>query len=281
MEALGRQTLAKNLFHVWIIDNGSEPSLHDAQMQPLRQAEVTYSILPEPRLGNVFAREKAITSTSGEWIVFVDDDNELADDYLASVMEIIARTPQLGAFGGKLLLAGNICVPAWVVPLLANLAIKDCGDQVISSCAAYWGPWEPPTAGAAVNRRVLNAYLEKMKMGKGSDKLGRKGKKGLLSSEDSLMMRGAFNLGLYCAYQPRLKLKHHIEPRRFRFGYLVRLMYNYGRSHVILDRSLGHPVPRAKIKRALKLMTRFPKSRLKICRLAWDWGYFFESRADH
>ncbi len=280
LQSLASQTLPRDQFHVWIIDNKSQPPLDEGDLLPLKKAGVSYTLLTEPRLGNVFAREKAIASTTGEWIVFVDDDNELADDYLQTVVEIAKANPHLGCFGGKLLLAPDLAVSDWMLPLLPYLAIKDLGDEVISNCASEWGRWEPPTAGAAVRRPVLNLYLDNLKRFKESARLGRKGKKGLLSAEDSLMMRGAFSLNLHCAYQPRLKLWHHIDPNRLNFRYFLRLLYNYGRSYVILERSLGKQVEPANKKYLARLLTNFPKSREKACKLAWEWGYFVESRAN-
>jgi hypothetical protein len=65
--------------------------------------------------------------------------------------------------------------------------------------------------------------------------LGRKGRNGLASCEDSLIMRQTHRLGLVNAYVPRLSLRHHIDPVRFRLAYMCRLMHGYGTSHVLLE----------------------------------------------
>ena len=278
LAALARQTLAKNAFRVCVIDNGSLPALADNEMDTLARAGVSYFIVREERLGNVHARECAIRATQGAWVVFVDDDNELAEDYLGCVLDIIQSNPQFGCFGGKLLLESPVPPPRWIMPLLNHVAIKDCGDEVLTNCVDYWGPWEPPTAGAAVKRPVLELYLRNVAQSKGSSQLGRKGRTGLLSNEDSLMMHGAFELGLQCSYQPRLVLKHHIDPSRFRFSYMVKLCYGFGRSQVLLARCLGKAVPRPTWLDVFKLCFKIPRSRKRICTLATDWGRVIESR---
>jgi FkbM family methyltransferase len=279
LQSIARQSLSRDAFHIWIIDNASTPPLTEADLGPLRHGGVPHTLVLEPRLGNAYGRAKAIEVTSSEWIVFVDDDNELAENYLEKVLEIARQKPHLGCFGGKLLLPPTYQVEPWIQPLLPYLAIKDCGDEVISNCVEHWGIWEPPTAGAAVRRPVLQLFSERMRLIGDTGRLGRRGKSGLMSCEDGVMMRGACLLGLHCSYEPKLKLYHHIDPARFNFKYLLRLCYYYGRSTVLMDRLLGHEVVAQTAKDAWKLITNFPRGRKKACRLAWQWGHFAESRS--
>jgi glycosyltransferase involved in cell wall biosynthesis len=277
LEALCRQTVNKRSFHVWIIDNASNPPLHRKDFRILEDSGVSFTLLREERLGNVYARERAIRATRSEWIVFVDDDNELADDYLENAISIAEYHPQMGCFGGKLLLPKNLSVPRWAKPLLPYLAIKDYGEDVITNCIDKWGAWEPPTAGAVVRLPVLDLFLQQLERTKFATCLGRKGRNGLFSSEDSLMMRGAFKLELTSSYQPRLKLVHHIDPPRLRFIYLLRLCFHYGRSEVILERCLGNEANVASANYLWRLLTNFPRSRAKTCRLARKWGFLMQS----
>jgi len=52
-------------------------------------------------------------------------------------------------------------------------------------------------------------------------------------------MRSAAHVGLKNAYVPSLVLYHHLDPRRFKVGYLLRLMRAYGASHVLLEHVTG------------------------------------------
>ncbi|MDX2231120.1 MAG: glycosyltransferase [Leptolyngbyaceae cyanobacterium bins.349] len=282
--AIARQTLGKEKYQVWVIDNCSNPQLTSADFAPLDAAGVIYKILWEPRLGLSYARWCAIEATQNEVIVFVDDDNELVDDYLEKVVEIIENHPEIGCFGGKLLLPPETVCPAWMHPLLPYLGIRDFGNEAISSSTNHWGEWEPAGAGVVVRRPVLNLYLKRLQALPTSASLGRKGRKGLFSSEDSLMVRGAYEFGLQCSYQPQLMLKHHLQPNRFKFGYLFKLMYFYGRSYVILERSLGNNPPVLGVRGAIQSIIERAKIRTcdnfwhSLCLIAWDVGYFQELR---
>ncbi len=278
LRAIARQTLPRDEFEVWIIDNASTPPLAETDFAPLREAGLPFRLIRENRLGNCFGRACAIASTSSDWLVFVDDDNELSDDYLATVKQIIHEKPRLGCFGGRMLLPPHYRVPNHAKSVVKFLAIKDCGNQPLTNCVDCWGEWEPPTAGAAVRRPVLELFSQRIRQMRGSGQLGRRGRNGLMSGEDSLMMRGAYKLGLHCSYEPRLHFVHHIDPHRFGFWYLLRLLYCYGRSHVVLERCLGHEVKPQTLKEGWKLLTNFPRRYERLFRLAWRWGYFFESR---
>jgi glycosyltransferase involved in cell wall biosynthesis len=222
-------------FHVLVVDNASSPPVPEDALAPLRAAGIPARISREERLGNAQARLHAIRETAGDWILFVDDDNELADGFVAEGLRFIASRPTVAAFGGKLLLPDTLRPPAWARPFLRYLAIKDVGDEVILGSADRWGEWEPPTAGAFVRRDVAEAYRARAEQDPRILRLGRRGRNGLASCEDSLMMRQAFRLGAQSAYNPRLSLLHHLDESRFRFGYVVRLMSGYGSSHVLLD----------------------------------------------
>jgi glycosyltransferase involved in cell wall biosynthesis len=284
LAAIANQTLAKDAYRVWVIDNQSDPPLTDADMAPLKAVGVDYQIIVESQLGNLYARQRAARETSSELLVFVDDDNEITPNYLETVLDIAANNPELGCFGGKLLLADYLSCPPWMKPVLPYLAVRDFGEEVITNASISWGEWEPPTAGAGVRRSVLKRYLQRLEEIPEALKLGRRGRSGLLSGEDSMMMRGTYDLGLKSSYQPRLVLIHHLNPKRFKIPYVLKLMYCYGRSHVILERTLGHTIPRVALREAYGLMRHNVEVRdIKnffhfISLIAWDLGYIRESR---
>jgi len=239
LTSLARQTAGKESFRVLIIDNASAPPLTVENCGVLTNAGISFEIVREPRLGNVFSRARAYQATVGDWIVFVDDDNELHPDYIEIGLELIRNRPELGCFGGKLELPSGIDVPAWVKPLLPFLAIRDFGDREITNISDHWGEWEPVTAGGFLRRDILGIYAKRVLDDPGTHVLGRKGTSTLNSCEDSLMMSGAFHLALACSYQPSLRLTHHVRAERFRLSYILRLMYGFGRSEVMLDYLCG------------------------------------------
>jgi glycosyltransferase involved in cell wall biosynthesis len=234
MKSLAQQSVGKRAFRVLIVDNASDPPLPDSILELLRNVGVKVKLVQEPSLGVYRARLRAASETSSDWVLFVDDDNELSPNYIAEGLTFIQQHPEVGCFGGKLLLAQNLNPPRWVLPFLPYLGIKDVGDKTLIGISDKWEKWEPPTAGAFVCRRLLDYCLKQSTGGSEMFRLGRQGQN-LFSCEDSLVMRNALRLNLSNAYYPKLMLHHHLDPRRFGFWYLMRLMHAYGYSQVILE----------------------------------------------
>ena len=241
LTSLAQQSVGDGAFRVLVVDNASSPPLVDSMLDPLRKIRVQVRLSREPILGVSRARLRAASETSGYWVLFVDDDNELFPSYIAEGLEFIKRHPEVGCFGGKLLLARNLNPSRWVVPFLPYLGIKDIGDETQIGKSENWEQWEPPTAGAFVCRPLLDEYRKQSMQGNEVFRLGRQGRNNLASCEDSLIMRNAYRMNLSNAYYPALALYHHLEPSRFRLRYLVRLMYGYGVSHAVLDSILKGP----------------------------------------
>lgn len=235
LQSLVRQDVGTEAFRVIIIDNASYPTLPHSMLEPLRKVGLDVRLLQEPVLGVSRARLRAVRETNAYWVLFVDDDNELSASYISRGLAFIKHHPEIGCFGGKLLLARNLNPPRWAAPFLPYLGIKDIGEETLIGRSENWEHWEPPTAGAFVCRPLLDEYLKQSMQNDEVHQLGRQGRNNLASCEDSLIMRNAFRLNLSNAYHPVLMLHHHLDPKRFRFRYLVRLLYGYGRSHVMLE----------------------------------------------
>lgn len=243
LTSIQNQTVGANVYRFLIIDNASNPPIDESLLGSFINVGIEARIVREPTPGIARARLRAILETDGEWLLFVDDDNELRPDYIAHGLEFASRHIDLGCFGGKLLLAPDLCPNTWVKPFLPYLAIKDAGQNPIFGKSDSWGLWEPPTAGAFIKRPVLELYCQRAASDENLFKLGRAGKNNLSSCEDSLIMRGAFTIGLSNAYNPEMILYHHLNVKRFNPRYLIRLMYAYGVSHVVLESLLKGPQP--------------------------------------
>lgn len=235
------QDAAAGSFRVVLVDNASAPPVAEEVLAPLREAGIEARLLRESEPGLQRARLRAIHATASDWVLWVDDDNELFPDFIRRGLEFIAAHPEVGCFGGRLLLPAELQPAKWVNPFLPYLGIRDYGDDLIIARLQAWGPAEPAGAGAWVKRVVIDEYLRLAETSDSFFKLGRTGSSDLASCDDSCMMRCADTVGLACAYVPSLKLWHHLSPHRFRFRYLMKLMRAYGKSHVMLDVVMNVP----------------------------------------
>ena len=292
IDSIERQTLPTDQFELLIVDNNSDPALVLDELR--RGRSCSMRLVHEPRQGNVFSRCKGIAEARSDLIVFVDDDNSIAPDYLAESLRSARAHPEIGTFSGICDAVHERPVPLWKRCLLPHvypyLAVRNYGDRVITSSEDTWGPWEPPTSGMVLRKDVGMRFVEFVEQSAAAQALGRKGGS-LLACEDSLLARMAYRLGYSCSYQPSLRLYHHIKASRLRLRYLWRLMYGLGRSYVLLERVLGKPlegtartINTASI--SVALAKRF-LGRLLHYQLAgpilwaWDAGFFIELRRQH
>jgi glycosyltransferase involved in cell wall biosynthesis len=250
---------------VLLIDNASIPALDKTILSLLTQEGIKAKVIYEPIPGLQQARLAAIKNSKEDWVLWVDDDNELDIDYVRSGLLFIKEHPEVGCFSGKLLLPNYVKHAKWINSFLPYVGIRDLGETEIISKADYWTPAEPPGAGVFTNKKILNRYFNRSITERDFFKLGRTGSGGLASCDDSLMMRGAFLDNLSCAYVPGLSLIHHIDTKkRFKFKYLLKLMYAYGSSHVLLeslltDSQIATPIHYSSRKFFLKLLLEAAK----------------------
>lgn len=272
LNAISCQTLPVDQFELIVVDNNSSPAISQTQMEQLAGRPV--KVVVEHRQGLTYARVGGINAAESDLICFIDDDNEIADDYLEHVVKIARREPNLGAFGGIAdgVLERKVGVAKRV--LLPFLGVRNHGQEPLTGSGESWGPWEPIGAGLCVRRDVAEGYVTFVENTESAGGLGRKGG-ALLSGEDSLVSRIANRLGYNCGYRPTLLLRHHITAPRLTYRYLARLMIGHGRSFVLLEAICGRSVetiPKRNMRKKLFMNFLY---RVKSEGLAMAWGMCF------
>jgi glycosyltransferase involved in cell wall biosynthesis len=240
LRAISCQTLHVDAFEVVVIDNNSSVPLRTDVCERLALRDVR--VVRELRQGLTYARVAGINSSSAPVICFVDDDNELAPDYLERVLEIAGSEPDLGVWGGVCEGVFESRVSRYKQEWLPHLGVRYAGPDPLTGNGDAWGQHEPIGAGICVRRSVAEGYVAFVEGVDGAGALGRQGK-ALMSGEDSLISRIAHRLGFLVGYRPQLKLNHHITAGRLRLNYLARLMEGHGRSYVVLQHLCGNTLP--------------------------------------
>ncbi len=238
LAALQQQMLDTTQWDLLIVDNLSDRPVAaaiDLSWHP--NARVVH----EETLGLTSARLRGICDSRGDLLVFVDDDNVLAPDYLQRALAIADEHPLLGAWSGQCLPEFDVPPPPWTRPYWGTLCIREFDKDVWSNL-----PLLPETmpcgAGLCVRRPVAMHYLGLYGRGVRSMILDRVGTS-LVSGGDNDLAACACDLnlgvGLFCA----LKLTHLIPPRRLTEDYLCRLIEGIEYSGAILMAERGRPAP--------------------------------------
>lgn len=229
MGALERQTLVRDLWELLLIDNASA--------QPLAQAW-DLSWHPQGRhvreegLGLTRARLRGIAEAQGDVIVFVDDDNVLASDYLAHVQAIAAEFPRIGAWGGHIEAEYAAKPEPWLREFERMLAIIPVEQDIRTDSFAVWQA-VPCGAGLCVRRTVAEAYAKATQDSSRRLALDRKGTDTAGSGDLDLALT-ALDQGLEVGRFARLRMVHLISAQRCTVEYIERLAEGTAASLVYL-----------------------------------------------
>jgi glycosyltransferase involved in cell wall biosynthesis len=192
-------------------------------------------VVREQQLGLTHARLRGISESSGETLVFVDDDNVLDPDYLERAKIIGDEWALIGAWGGQLVAEFEVEPQASVRPYINMVGIRQLQDDKWSNIREC-SPTVPYGAGLCVRRRVAVAWATQLTNGSplrlALDPTGG----GLLRCGDLDLALKAPDIGLGTGLFTALRLTHLIPARRVELKYLLELQNANGYSHEVLSR---------------------------------------------
>jgi len=216
--ALREQSLPPTAWEFVIVDNASrEPvaSLLDLDWHPGAR------IVTEPQRGKSHALIRGVDAVQGDALVFVDDDNLLAPDYLHVARDFFERRPWLGAWGAGRIVAEFEVPPAKALEAyLGRLALRHYDQEWWSNNVDDW-PATPVGAGLCLRRPVAEHWAARVAtefaLATSIERVGGD----LINGEDIIMALSARHFGLGWATSPALTLTHLIPRRRVTKEYLL------------------------------------------------------------
>lgn len=226
LQSLKNQTLSLEQWELLLIDNASNTVL-------AKEVDLQWHLLSrhirEEKLGLTHARLRGIEESTGEVLVFVDDDNVLAPDYLSEGMNIANKWTMLGVWGGQLIaeFEDNNVTPRARKFWDGSLK-KDCWGNIPERRLA------PPGAGVFIRRIVAEKYKNLCDSSEIRLLLGRSGED-LSSDEDIDISYTACDIGLGMGRFIKLKLTHLIPSQRTNIDYLRKLTEGFGYSSTLLN----------------------------------------------
>jgi glycosyltransferase involved in cell wall biosynthesis len=236
LESLRGQTLPLAQWELLLIDNASTVPLA-GRVDLSWQSHARH--LSEPKLGKLNAWQLGMRETRAEILLFVDDDNVLAPDYLAQALAVGEQWPFVGAWGGSVIPEYEVPLPAWVGEEEWRLTVVDVKEDIWSNLREGYLTI-PVGAGLCIRRAVAQRYLERCAQNPVSARLDRAGK-GLGGYGDIDLAHCALDLGLGTGKTTRLRLTHLIPAARLTLDYFVRHAESDAASMLMFRASRGLP----------------------------------------
>jgi len=266
-DALRNQTLPKDEWEYIVVDSGSTPPLK--KQLDLSWHPNSYLIeAPEQRLA--VSRLRGLEQAKGDLIIFVDDDNVLAPDYVETAISEMNTYPFIGVLGGYTEGEFHGVVQPWMhefLPILGALQyLPEPMDEICYALMKSGGPWVPSGSGMIIRKSVAVEYRRQAE--KDPDKLtiGRVGTR-LLGSDDVDLAYTAIDMSMAIGRSKAPQLIHLIPESRLTELYFVRLLYasNYATAHLLVRRGWKESahIPSVTFVRRLRAGMREVLSRFK------------------
>ena len=220
--ALRGQGLPHDQWELLLIDNASEPALAsqwDISWHPNARH------IREDELGLAAARRRGMSEAIADLLIFVDDDNVLAEDYLLEALRIKDEWHRLGTWGsGTIVPEFERQPPHYLKPYLPSLALRE-------ETKAYWtndlscSVATPAGAGMCVRALVAKEYCRVYDMETDIKTVRITGRTGtaLVGHEDYEIAFVGCSLGFGMGVFPELRMTHLIPKERVSDEYFLRL----------------------------------------------------------
>ena len=212
LEALQAQTLPPSLWELVVVDNASAAPLSPSLSLSWHPHQ---RVVREEILGLTHARLRGIAESTGEVLVFVDDDNVLRANYLEQALTIAKNYPRIGSWGGAVHPQFEQPPPEWTRRYWEMLAIKEVTEDRIGT--------SPIGAGLCVRRSVALHYCRQLMdtpLRLALDRVGGS----LVSAGDRDLARCATSIDLETGVFAALELTHLIPAHRLTEEYLLRMV---------------------------------------------------------
>ncbi len=170
----------------------------------------------EPRQNIALARNRALSEASGEWILFIDDDEVADENWVTEYLKLVEREPCDGAFGPVLPRLEEVVTPWLDVQTFYSRRRHATGEPL--------GAGDLYTSNALVRRRLFDERSF-------DPAFGRSG------GEDSKLFGCMLRSGARFLWCDEARVIEFVPPERHRIGWLAQRAFRGGCVYTRLARS--------------------------------------------
>lgn len=113
---LGICSLIYDMVEIIVVDNNSSDATKDVVEVFVKQQKPSFNIryVFEPNQGLSFARNSGIKCSTGDIIIFIDDDVQIKEDWLVEIKKGFEKYPGALGMGGVIIPIFDCDLPAWL-----------------------------------------------------------------------------------------------------------------------------------------------------------------------
>lgn len=246
-------------YEVLIVDNNSaKPVANEGYVRDFIDAVPNTRVIVETKQGLTPARLKGIQESTGDLLVFIDDDNFIAPDFLLKGVQVADEYKQVGSFSGQVKLKFETSPAEWTKRYWGLLVHREFKGNLWSNLP-HLTDTMPCGAGLFVRRKVAERYCHLHASGHRAIQLDRSGSS-LFSAGDNDIAACACDIGLGVGIFDTLVVDHFIPRNRVTRDYLLKLAEGIAHSGVIFRSFRGEmpqvPTMKTKFANSLRLMMK-------------------------
>lgn len=207
-----------------IVDNASTDNTFELANEILQQSSILFQVVKETTAGLSSARRKGYSVSKFDYLLYCDDDNWLAENYVQKAFEIMQTHEQIAILGGMGEAVFESTEPRWFKKLEINFAVGDqsSSKETLSKVSEVYG------AGFTVRKSFLQQLFASDVQNVLSDRSGGQ----LISGGDTEWCYLARYFGKEVWYCRDLKFKHLMTTGRMSWDYLKKLYFGFGRTNI-------------------------------------------------
>jgi glycosyltransferase involved in cell wall biosynthesis len=220
-----------------------------------------FRLIEEPTPGIAHSRARGMREARGDWLVFLDDDNTIAPDFITALSKELSNSNSLGGLVALITPVWEKPVPEWLarfgVLCLSYTSPSLDDDNFVPqhlSCEQAREFSSPPGGGMIIHQTVAHRYLNSPNL-KQRLQWGRVGKK-LYGCDDNDLWNEIFPLKRGVLISDKVRIQHHIPCHRTKIHYLIRLNFQMSYSFGWMDGTRNTSAPKSTLWQHLKQAKR-------------------------
>ena len=249
LEAISVASVLKKPYEIIIIDNNSTNLFSKKTFVQEFIYKHSAKLICETKAGLTPARLRGITETSGDLLIFIDDDNFIAEDFFIKGLDVANKYQHTGSWSGRVTLEFEEEPASWTKPYWGMLVNREITDDKWSNLP-HLAETMPCGAGLFVRKNVADHYLELHKAGKRNVQMDRTGNS-LFSAGDNDLSACACDLGMGVGVFHELNVVHYIPAYRTQKEYLLKLAQGIAASGIVFRSFRGEYPHKLTIKKKI------------------------------